>query len=419
MAIFCDVLLVGGGAASFYAAAHLLERHPECRIIMIERGNKYLQKVRISGGGRCNVTNDEKDPKIFASHYPRGHKQLIGPLHRYGSIETRKWFEDHGVKLKAEADGRVFPVSNKSEDIINCLLRAVSKNNMQIICSESMEEFHFDQHEIWNIKTNNQTYRSKYLFIGAGSSERIWTLLKDKGIKCIDSVPSLFTFNCKSVLLKDLMGISFDSCLLTIPGTKLKTAGPMLITHWGLSGPAVLKLSAWGARELNHLNYSFDLEIDFLPHIPRDDMAALLTTMKISESKATLHNRPIYGLASRFWKSLLSFSEIKEDLLWADSSKLHLRKIVDNLKSCRLPIKGKSTFKEEFVTAGGVDLDEVDFKHFSLKKMPTLYLAGEILNIDGITGGFNFQAAWSGAWIAAESISQEMENKIKVSHEII
>lgn len=419
MAIYCDVLLVGGGAASFYAAAHLLERHPECRIIIVERGNKYLQKVRISGGGRCNVTNDEKDPKIFATHYPRGHKQLIGPLHIYGSIETRKWFEDHGVKLKAEADGRVFPVSNKSDDIINCLLRAVSKKNMQIICSDSMEEFHLDQHEIWNIKTNNQTYRSKYLFIGAGSSERVWTLIKDKGVKCIDSVPSLFTFNCKSVLLKDLMGISFDSCQLTIPGTKLKSTGPMLITHWGLSGPAVLRLSAWGARELNHLNYSFDLEIDFLPQISRDDLAALLNTMKISESKASLHNRPIYGLASRFWKSLLNFCEIKEDLIWADCSKLHLRKIVDTLKSCRLPIRGKSTFKEEFVTAGGVDLDEVDFKHFSLKKIPTLYLAGEILNIDGITGGFNFQAAWTGAWIAAQSISDDIENRNTVSDENI
>jgi predicted Rossmann fold flavoprotein len=399
-----DIICIGGGAASFYAAAHLINEQNDLKILILEKGKDVLQKVRISGGGRCNVTNKETDPKHLASSYPRGGKQLIGPFSRHGPVETREWFQSNGVALKTENDGRVFPKSDQSSDIIRCLENQTIKKGVTLHLQESMTDAQFNEENFWSVTTSKGNYSCRFLFVGSGSSNRIWSWLSSLGINIIPPVPSIFTFNIKSLLLEGLMGLSLPHIRLSLPNTPLQTEGPLLVTHWGLSGPAVLRLSAWGARYFNEINYKSELMLDLLPHQNQEQVFQYLKVFREENSKKKVVNACPFSMPGRFWKSFVKFNGWDEEITWNQSNKDQINKLAQSLKRTMLSISGKSTFKEEFVTAGGVDLGEVDMKSFNLKKLPNLYLAGEVLDIDGITGGFNFQAAWTGSWIAAQSV---------------
>lgn len=403
------LVCIGGGAASFYAAAQLKAMRKEMRILIIEKGKDVLQKVRISGGGRCNVTNRESDPDALSGNYPRGSRQLKAAFHRYGPAETKAWFTQCGVRLKTESDGRVFPVSDTSLDIIRCLEQQTLQKGVTLHLQESFSAATLDPNGLWKITTNKQSYIAHALFLGTGSNSLIWKWLQESlKINITEPVPSLFTFHIKHPLLQDLMGLTLPYCKISIPGTKLTATGPVLITHWGLSGPAVLRLSAWGARHFHDKKYHENILLDLQPDWNQEETKAFLTAFKNANAKKRVSTQTPLHIPLRFWKSLLQIQNITEETTWANLSKLQLSQLAQAIKQTSLEVKGKSTFKEEFVTAGGVDLSEVNFKSFNLKVYPSLYMAGEVLDIDGITGGFNFQAAWTGAWIAATHMAETL-----------
>jgi predicted Rossmann fold flavoprotein len=404
-----SLICIGGGAASFYAAAQLKALRQDMRILIIEKGKDVLQKVRISGGGRCNVTNQENDPDALSAHYPRGSRQLKAAFHRHGPVETKAWFTKCGVRLKTESDGRVFPVSDTSLDIIHCLEQHTLQKGVSLHLQESFSGATMDNEGQWHVVTSKQTYTSRALFLGTGSNSLIWKWLHDSmKIKITDPVPSLFTFHIRHPLLEELMGLTLPHCKISIPGTKLATEGPVLITHWGLSGPAILRLSAWAARHFYDKKYKETILLDLSPERNHEEVKALLTSFKHANAKKKMPTLSPLNVPLRFWKSLLKTLQIQEETTWANLSKQQMAQLVQAIKHTPLDVTGKSTFKEEFVTAGGVDLSEVNFKYFNLKAYPTLYMAGEVLDIDGITGGFNFQAAWTGAWIAASHMAETL-----------
>jgi len=396
------LIIIGGGAAGYFTAINAAEQSDQLDITIIEQNKESLNKVRISGGGRCNVTNTCSDPKILAGNYPRGNKALIGPFHSFNSADTVQWFEDRGVELKAEADGRMFPVSDQSSTVIDCFHELCKVHNITIKLSEKVVVFQFVNDQ-WHISTNKSKYKGDFIMIAAGSSTTFWNHLSNLGHKIVPPVPSLFTFNTKDTRLRDLSGLSVANVEVSISDTKIITNGPLLITHWGMSGPAILKASAWAARHLYDCNYKFTISIDWLPTMDAEKWKALKIEMG---NKFVLSNA--ITLPQRLWKSILS-GHVKEDQRWSDLSNVKLEEIYNLLKYSIFDINGKSTFKEEFVTAGGVDLDEVNFKSFSSKLHPRMYLAGEILDIDAVTGGFNFQAAWTGGYLAAMDIVKRGE----------
>jgi predicted Rossmann fold flavoprotein len=402
-----NVIFAGGGAASFFAALRLASLLPSARIAILEKGKEILQKVRISGGGRCNVTNVITDPKELSAQYPRGYRELLGPFYSFSSKDTVEWFGQRGVRIKAETDGRMFPETDDSTTIIDCLLREAKRFGIEIIKSENLLSIKKRSVLWWELKTHFHTYDCQLLFIGTGSNPRIWEMLKSLGLHIIEPVPSLFTFNIKHPLLRNLAGISLPDVSVLVAGTKLSSSGPILITHWGLSGPAILRLSAWGALELAALNYSFEIVVDWLPGL---DSVAEFRLYRQQQAKKQVSTLAPGKLPSRFWRSILEWTGISVDTRWADLNKEQLNDLVQCIHSCSLPVKGKSTFKEEFVTAGGVALKEIDFKQFCSRKYPDLFMAGEVLNIDGITGGFNFQAAWTGGWIAGTAMAEKLEH---------
>ena len=392
------LIIVGGGAAGFFTAINVMMMNPDFEVIILEQGKEVLNKVKISGGGRCNVTNVCSEPEQLVKNYPRGNRELLGPFHRFNTQDTVEWFENQGVKLKTEADGRMFPVSDDSMDIVQCLIRLTKKYGIKVLTSTKVIGLH-KSNSIWITKTNSQTFSSDFVMLASGSSKLVWDLLSSLGVGLVAPVPSLFTFHCKDTRFRDLPGISVDNVSLKIVGTEIKTTGPLLITHQGLSGPAVLKASAWGALNLAQLDYKFMIAIDWIPEI--DEKA--FTKMTIDHARKKILPRNPF-IANRLWEQLIS-SIVHENLTYAEAGKKKLAQIFKALKNSTFSITGKSTFKEEFVTAGGVDLQEVDFKGFFLKKINSLYLAGEVLNIDGVTGGFNFQAAWTGSYLAAEHLA--------------
>ena len=396
------LIIIGGGAAGFFTAINVMMLNADFEVIILEQGKEVLNKVKISGGGRCNVTNVCIDPEQIVKNYPRGNRELLGPFHRFNTQDTVAWFENQGVKLKAESDGRMFPVSDDSMDIVNCLIRLTKKYGIKVITSTKVIGFS-QINKGWLIKTNTQTLSSDFVMLASGSSKLVWDLLSNLGIGLISPVPSLFTFHCKDTRFRDLSGISVDSVSIKIIGTDIKTSGPLLITHQGISGPAVLKASAWGALELAQMDYKFTIAIDWLPDL--DEKTFLQMTIEHARKKILPRNPFI---ANRLWEQLLN-TFISENLTYAEAGKKKLAQIYETLKNSAFTITGKSAFKEEFVTAGGVDLQEVDFKGFFLKKITNIYLAGEVLNIDGVTGGFNFQAAWTGAFLAAEHLAYRDE----------
>lgn len=402
-----DFLVIGGGAAGFFAAIRAAETSPGAKVIILEKGRDVLQKVRVSGGGRCNITHACFDPRELVKNYPRGSKALLGPFSRFQPGDTIGWFEQRGVKLKIEEDGRMFPVTDSSLTIIDCLIQSANKAGVEVLTGENMQTVTPPQMpgSTWLVASQSGTvFQTKKLMFATGSSTRIWEILRALGHTIVPPVPSLFTFNIKNARLTGLMGLSVPAATVRVLGEKLTATGPLLITHWGMSGPGILRLSAWGGRILAEKNYRFDIEVSWLNYSPEELMEELNEVKLASPKKLVAAQNPFPTLPRRLWESLVAASDIAPDLRWADVSKEKMRKLATELGAGRYSVNGKSTFKEEFVTAGGVDLDEVSFKTFESKIHPGLFFAGEVLDIDGITGGFNFQAAWTGGWLVGTAV---------------
>lgn len=397
-----DVIIAGGGAAGFFAAINIAEANPNFTIAILERGKEVLAKVRVSGGGRCNVTHACFIPDDLIAYYPRGKKELRGPFNRFCSGDTIEWFNNHGVILKAEDDGRMFPVTDSSQTIIDCFLNAAKKYNVQIITSQSIQSI-FKAEECWKISTQNENYRCTDLVMATGSNTKVWQMLTDLGHTIVSPVPSLFTFNIKDSRIKNLMGVSAIATV-KVKDSKLEASGPLLITHWGMSGPGILRLSAWGARELAERNYKFTLQVNWLDDITADECIDILKNLKQEHAKKQVAKKSPFSFPNRLWESIATAAGINEFTRWADLSATQITLIANQLVNAEFSVNGKSTFKEEFVTAGGIELKEVNFKTMESKIARNLYFAGEILNIDAITGGFNFQNAWTGGYIAAQAI---------------
>ena len=397
-----DCLIVGGGAAGFFTAINIVERNPKAKVAILERGAEVLGKVRISGGGRCNVTHACFEPNELVKFYPRGEKELRGPFHQFCSGDTIEWFERHGVALKIEDDGRMFPVSNSSQTIIDCFLKATQQLGIKVLTGQSVQSI-FKKDNYWKIDTQNQNYQAENLILATGSNPKIWEMLQEFGHAIIPPVPSLFTFNSKDPRIKELPGVS-AKVTVRVKDTKLEATGPLLITHWGMSGPAILKLSAWGARILHDKNYQFTLLVNWLNDLDTAEALAQLKTLKQDQAKKTVAKKSPFELTNRLWESLVLASGISAETKWADLSKTQLQHLAQQLTNGVFQINGKSTFKEEFVTAGGIDLKEINFKTMESKIHPNLYFAGEIVNIDAITGGFNFQNAWTSGFIVANAV---------------
>ncbi|MCL9809306.1 BaiN/RdsA family NAD(P)/FAD-dependent oxidoreductase [Flavobacterium luminosum] len=400
-----DVVIVGGGAAGFFTAINIAEQAPKMKIAILERGKEVLSKVRISGGGRCNVTHACFVPNDLVKFYPRGEKELKGPFHQFCSGDTIEWFEKHGVTLKIEEDGRMFPITDSSQTIIDCFLNATQKLGIAVLTGQSVQSV-FKGENYWKVETNQQSFKCEKLVMTTGSNPKIWEMLQEFGHTIIAPVPSLFTFNIKDNRINDLMGVSAVASV-KVKDTKLKASGPLLITHWGMSGPGILRLSAWGARELATKNYQFTLQVNWLNDLDFDTVLEDLKTIKEENSRKIVSKFCPFDFPKRLWESLLLASGISLETKWADVSKKQLTELVQQLTKGQFQVNGKSTFKEEFVTAGGIDLKEINFKTMESKQHQNLYFAGEILNIDAITGGFNFQNAWTGGFIIAQHITSE------------
>lgn len=398
-----DVIIVGGGAAGFFTAINIVEKNPKLKVAILERGKSVLEKVRISGGGRCNVTHACFVPNDLVKFYPRGEKELRGPFHQFCSGDTIEWFERHGVELKIEEDGRMFPTSDSSQTIIDCFLSAVHKLKIDVLTSQSVQSI-FKGNDYWKVETNHETYSCQKLVMTTGSNPKMWDVLAVIGHTIVPPVPSLFTFNIKDQRIKDLMGIS-ALATVKVKNSKLSASGPLLITHWGMSGPGILRLSAWGAIELFQKNYQFTIQVNWLNDLSFEEVEEQLKELKLEHSKKIVCKKSPFDFPNRLWEKLVSSSGILEETKWADLSKKQLHNLTLQLTCGEFQVNGKSTFKEEFVTAGGIDLKEINFKTMESKIHQNLYFAGEIVNIDAITGGFNFQNAWTGGFIVAEAVS--------------
>ena len=397
-----DIIIVGGGAAGFFTAINIAEKNPKLKIAILERGKEVLSKVRVSGGGRCNVTHACFEPNELVKFYPRGEKELRGPFHQFCSGDTIEWFEKHGVELKIEDDGRMFPVSNSSQTIIDCFLEATGKLGIKVLMGQSVQSI-FKAENHWKIDTQDTNYTTNKLVLATGSNPKIWEMVQLQGHAIVSPVPSLFTFNIKDSRIKELPGVSAQ-VTISVKDTKLESTGPLLITHWGMSGPAILKLSAWGARILYDKNYQFTIFVNWLNDVDTEDAEKILKNLKQEHAKKAVSKKSPFNFPNRLWESLVLASKIETETKWADLSKIQLQNLTLQLTKAEFKVNGKSTFKEEFVTAGGIDLKEINFKTMESKIHENLYFAGEIVNIDAITGGFNFQNAWTSGFILAQNI---------------
>ncbi len=406
-----DIIIVGAGAAGFFTAINCVEKNPNLKVAILERGAEVLNKVRISGGGRCNVTHACFEPNELVKFYPRGEKELRGPFHQFCSGDTVEWFEKHGVELKIEADGRMFPVSNSSQTIIDCFLEATKKLKIDILTHQSVQSI-FKTANYWKIETPNEQFSAQKLILATGSNPKIWEMLQTFGHLVVNPVPSLFTFNIKDARIKELPGVA-TQVSIKVKDTKLISNGPLLITHWGMSGPAILKLSAWGARILHDKNYLFTIFVNWLNDLDTEDVEKVLKELKLEHAKKAVSKKSPFEITNRLWESLVLASGIEAETKWADLSKLQLQNLSEQLTNGVFQVNGKSTFKEEFVTAGGIDLKEINFKTMESKLHENLYFAGEIVNIDAITGGFNFQNAWTSGFIVAEAIAFSTDSTTK------
>lgn len=399
-----DVIIIGGGAAGFFTAINIAANKSDITIAILERGNSVLQKVKVSGGGRCNVTHACFDPKELVQYYPRGEKELLGPFHQFSCGDTFEWFEQRGVSLKIEEDGRVFPTSNTSQTIIDCFMNETKKYNIEVIKNQGVTNL-ISEKKSWKIFTKTDEYYSKNVVVAGGSSPKLWKLLAALGHSIVTPVPSLFTFNTQDDRIKEIPGVVVQHAEVEVLNSTLNTSGPLLITHWGLSAPAILKLSAFGARELFDKNYKFSIRINFV-QCDIESCLEVLKALKHQLAKNLVVKYTQFDLPKRLWQKLAIAATITEKTRWADLTKNQLENLASQLTEAVFTIDGKSTFKEEFVTAGGVSLKEINFKRFESKLHSNLFFAGEILDIDAVTGGFNFQNAWTGGYIIAKAIAQ-------------
>ncbi len=401
-----DVIIVGGGAAGFFTAINLGERYPNLKVAIVERGKEVLAKVRISGGGRCNVTHACFDPKELVQYYPRGAKELLGPFHQFCCGDTIEWFAKYGVELKIEDDGRMFPITDSSQTIIDCFIQAAAQYKIDILQGVSVQSV-YQSEKGWKLDTSKEGMTCTQLVFTTGSNPKVWQMMMtDLGHRLVEPVPSLFTFNIKDKRIADLMGVATPATV-KVKGTKLEATGPLLITHWGMSGPGILRLSAWGARLLAEKKYQFHLVVNWLPQFEREDLIDHLKDFKLEHAKKTVWKRGVFDFPTRLWERLVLAAGIDETLTWADVSNKHLQALGAELQEGYYQVNGKSTFKDEFVTAGGIDLRDVNFKTMESKYCANLYFAGEILDIDAITGGFNFQNAWTTGFLAAQAIASK------------
>ncbi len=395
-----SLIVAGGGAAGFFGAIRYASLHKNARVLILEKSPNVLGKVKVSGGGRCNVTHACFNPEELVLNYPRGQRELLGPLHVFQPADTLQWFEKKGVPLNTEADGRMFPVTNNSQTIIDCFLSECEKLNIEIQTQEGIKSLRKDASGNWQVMTTKSAYHAANILMAAGSSEQMWNLLKAIGHNIVPPVPSLFTFNIKHALIHDLKGVSVPKAEVFVKSMKLSAIGPLLITHWGLSGPAILRLSAWGARKMFDAAHSFTVTVNWNPAFDEASALHLLLQTQKEQPKLKPGNYRFPEIPSRLWNRMLLVCDIAEER-WADVPKKKFQKLARCITHCEMPVRGKSTFKEEFVTCGGIKLSEVDFKTMQSKLHEGLFFAGEILDIDAITGGFNFQAAWTTSWIAA------------------
>jgi predicted Rossmann fold flavoprotein len=400
-----QIAIIGGGAAGFFAAITAAERNGNAKIVLIEASPQPLGKVKISGGGRCNVTHACFDPTTLVQFYPRGQKALRGAFSRFQPQDTIDWFTKRGVQLKTEADGRMFPVTDSSQTIIDCLLQAAANAGVQVWTGTTITNITKTAQGFRLSSKTAQSWEVDRLLLATGSNLLGYRWAKQLGHVIEPIVPSLFTFKITDPRLADLAGISVKTATLQILGEKkLTQTGPLLITHWGLSGPAVLKLSAWGARALHDAGYLSQLVVNWLPEITADQLRSTILAVKEQIPQKAIHSNCPVLLPQRLWVSLLHYCQIEAGSLWAGLSNKKLDRLLQELQKGTFQITGKSAFKEEFVTCGGVKLGEIDFKTMASKVCPGLYFAGEIIDVDGVTGGFNFQNAWTTGWLAGRSI---------------
>jgi hypothetical protein len=403
-----SIIVIGGGAAGFFAAIACAESTPNGRVMILEKGAEFLSKVRVSGGGRCNVTHACFDAREFASRFPRGHRELIGPFRRFGATETVAWFEQRGVTLKTEGDGRMFPVTDSSMTIVDCLVNAARAAGVRLRSNCRVERLSHRPGGGFIVRlAGGESVEADMLMLAPGGcrTEDTAKIAVELGHTIEPPVPSLFTFHIEVEWLKRLAGVSVDMAQASVAGTKLVERGPLLITHWGVSGPVILRLSAWGARELHGMNYTFPLTVNWVPDLTEQQLNAEFQARRVQHGAKLLTSAPVGAIPLRLWEQLVLASGAPATMRWAALSKPVQQALGRQLTRTELPVTGKSLNKEEFVTCGGIRLTEVDFKSMQSRVCPGLYLGGEFLDLDGITGGFNFQAAWTTGWLAGKAMA--------------
>jgi hypothetical protein len=413
------LIVIGGGAAGFFCAVNAARLNPILQVILLEKTSKLLSKVKISGGGRCNVTHACFDITEMSKQYPRGSNFVKKTFYQFFTTDIIQWFEERGVKLKTGADGRMFPVTDSSQTIIDCILKEADKYGVEIRMMSEVRSLKYENAKFRIELSNLQSLTSDFICIACGGYPKssMFTWLRELGHTIEEPVPSLFTFNLPDNPITKLMGISVEKVRVKIInpitiGSKLEEEGPLLITHWGMSGPAVLRLSAWGARQLAISNWQFGITVNWLPDFNEQSLKDRIQYFRFHLASQKIINKNPFGLPHRLWEFLTEQSGIKSETRWADLPTKEQNKLIKNLCACEFSVKGKTTFKEEFVTAGGIKLSEVDANTMMSKKIQHLFFAGEILDVDGITGGFNFQHAWTSGFIAAKNIAGFSSSRI-------
>ncbi|GAB3867271.1 NAD(P)/FAD-dependent oxidoreductase [Hymenobacter segetis] len=415
------VAVLGGGAAGFFGAIACAEANPNISVILLEKTGKLLAKVRVSGGGRCNVTHACDTPAQLVAHYPRGSKQLKAVFQQFGVAETIAWFAKRGVALKTEADGRMFPTTDSSETIAQALEEAARRAGVRIVTNASVDEIKPLPEGGFNLKITGSgstqlgaSLLVSQLLIATGGNPKSanYDWLRALGHHIAEPVPSLFTFNVPNSPLSELMGVSVPQARVVLAGEKLQYEGPLLVTHWGVSGPAVLKLSAWGARRLSELGYIGTALINWIPAFTEETLRPWLQQFRQENGKKTVVSNPQFGLPQRLWRNLAEQAGIAAETRWSDLPAKAQNRLLELLLRMPLAVRGKTTYKEEFVTCGGIILDEVDLKNMQSRRVPGLYFAGEVLDIDGITGGFNFQAAWTTGFLAGRAMAVPLASAV-------
>lgn len=394
--------VIGGGAAGFFAALSVKAHHPDAQVTLYEKSNKLLAKVRVSGGGRCNVTHACFNERKLAAHYPRGERFLRKSFGVFSARNTVDWFAERGVTLKTESDGRMFPVTDDSSTIIDCLVREAERLGVTVYMGTGVSRCEKAANGFALELANGRTEHMDRVIVTTGGHPKLegYAWLKQLGHTIVSPVPSLFTFNMPAEPVRELMGVVADPARVRVIGTDLESTGPLLITHWGMSGPAVLRLSAWGARIAAEMGYRFTVQVNWLGGLSEDGVRQRFTEEQEAMRRKHAENANVFALPKRLWGFLLAKAGIRSDDVWGSLPKKERNRLIDLLTNDRYAVQGKTTFKEEFVTAGGVSLAEVDALSLQSTKVPGLYFAGEVLDIDGITGGFNFQAAWTTGFIA-------------------